>query len=146
MKNEIIFFGWGTGLLIAYWGIGIMHGVFGAFVPILLLWPLFRHSMLGTGDIKLFSVVGLFYGSRFILQVMMAAFFLAAIMSIIHIAIHGNLKIRLKYLANYMSDYFKTREVKEYYKILRDGQEPAIHFTLAILGAYIAAVCGLIPG
>lgn len=145
IKNGIIFLGWGTGLVLAHSSIGIANGMTGAILPIFILWPLFRHSMLGTGDIKLFSVVGMFYGSKFVLQVMIAAFFFGAVISVFHLARYGNLKIRLQYLANYISDYLKTKEVKEYYQLNRDGEAPAIHFTAAIFCAYVAALYRCIP-
>ncbi len=137
VKNQIIFFGWGIGILGIWWNKGLVNPLWGAGLPILIMWPLFRFRMLGAGDIKLFSVIGSIYGSHFVLRTIIAAFFFGAVISIIQIAYYGNLVIRLHYLVTFMKKYVKKRQVEPYYCMERDGKEAAIHFTLAIFCGFL---------
>lgn len=119
---------------------GIVTFLFGASVPVLFLWWLFRFKMLGAGDIKLFSVIGGLYGIPFVIHVMIAAFFLGAVMSVFQLLRQKSLGHRLHYLAEYVSDYVKTREIKPYYVKERDGTMPIVHFAAAILGGFLLCI------
>ncbi len=120
--------------------IGIVEFLFGISVPILFLWWLFRFKMLGAGDIKLLSVIGGIFGVPFVIRVMVAAFFLGAVMSVFQLLRHKSLGYRLHYLAEYVSYYFKTKEIKPYYVKERDGTKPVVHFAAAVLGGFVLSV------
>lgn len=119
---------------------GIFSFFLGMMVPILLFWLLFRFRMLGAGDIKLFSVVGGLYGASFVLRVIVAAFFLGAVMSVFQLLRYKNLKFRLQYLAEYVSVYVKTGEAGSYYQKERDGAEPVVHFAVAVFGGFLLCI------
>lgn len=63
-------------------GAGIVHFLVNISIPVILLFLLFQMRALGAGDIKLFSVVGGFLTMRQLLYVMLAAFFVAAVIGL----------------------------------------------------------------
>lgn len=140
ISNEIILAGFLVGILAKIWQdgtMGLLLFLWGALVPVLLLWCLFYFRMLGAGDIKLFSVLGGLYGVSFTVKVMVTAFFLGAVMSVVHLLKVRCLGYRLHYLAEYVSNYLKTGERVPYYIRERDGETPVIHFAAAILGGFL---------
>lgn len=143
VSNHIIL----TGLLLGVFTnirqdgyVGMVSFFFGALIPVLLLWLLFRFRMLGAGDIKLFSVIGGLYGASFVLKVIAAALFVGAGMSVFQLLRYKNLKFRLQYLAEYVSRYLKTGERVPYYQKERDGTTPVVHFAVAVLGGFILCI------
>lgn len=108
-----------------YWFFGISG-------PIIILFLLFVFKVLGAGDIKLFSVIGGFFGIHFVLKVIVAAFVIGAILAIFHFIRHKDLMSRLQYLAKYFSKLLKEKQIKSYYSAEKDGRNCVIHFTPAI--------------
>lgn len=129
---------------------GILTGLIGSFLPILLLFILFLFKVLGAGDIKLFSIVGSFYGATFVFQTIIIAFLIGGLMSIIHLIKSKKLICRLQFLAeyiqaygskvNYLGEKGKKQFVIPYYDIKKDGYGGTIHFSIAILSAFIIQV------
>lgn len=143
ISNDIILAGFVVGMLtrIRQDGYtGFLFFLWGAVVPVLLLWCLFYFRMLGAGDIKLFSMIGGLYGVSFTVKVMVTAFFLGAVMSVFHLLKARCLGYRLHYLAEYVSNYLKTGERVPYYIRERDGETPVIHFAAAILGGFLLCI------
>lgn len=123
---------------------GIVVWLFGAMIPILLLWILFRYKMLGAGDIKLFSVIGGMYGTPIIINTMILAFLAGGVLSFIRLLQTGGFKNRLQYLAGFISKQCNNQERIEYYQSERDGRAPVIHFTIAILIGFLGCRFGLV--
>lgn len=129
---------------------GIIFSLSGSFLPILLLFILFLFKVLGAGDIKLFSVVGSFYGASFVFQTIIIAFLLGGVMSVIHLAKSKQVIYRLRFLAEYIQTYGsnvnclnekgKKQWVIPYYDIKKEGYGGTIHFSIAILGAFIIQI------
>jgi len=129
---------------------GIIISLSGIFLPILLLFILFLFKVLGAGDIKLFSVVGSFYGASFVFQTIIIAFLLGGVMSVIHLIKSKQVIYRLRFLAEYIQTYSrnanclkekgKKQVVIPYYDIKKDGYGGTIHFSIAILGAFITQI------
>ena len=82
--------------------------------PVLALYPLFLLRALGAGDIKLFSVLSVFYPHTMILQIMLDSLVIGAGMSVV-----GLLTCRLN----------NERQVKY------------IHYTVCIFFAYVFVLC-----
>ena len=116
---------------------GILIWFFGAALPIVLFWMLFRYKMLGAGDIKLFSVIGGMYGLPVIINTMILAFLAGGVLSVIRLLQTGGFKNRLQYLAGFISSQCKETKMIRYYQCERDGRMPVIHFTIAILIGFI---------
>lgn len=123
---------------------GVPMFFFYIFLPILLLFPLFLIKGLGAGDIKLFSVIGSFYGAGFCLKSIAAAFFAAGILSVIHLIKYKQVFYRFRYLISYLKSVFfifqggsKLNKLPNYYDVERDGYQGVIHFSVAILVSVI---------
>jgi prepilin peptidase CpaA len=143
IPNRLILFGWlfGIGYRLFFDGYrGLPPFFYGALLPIVLLWILFHFHMLGAGDIKLFSVIGGLYGAPFTLRVIITAFLLGAVMSVVHLLRYRNLMYRLHYLAEYVSMYVRTGERTPYYVKKRDGKEAVIHFAVSIFGGFLLCI------
>ena len=121
---------------------GVILWFCGFMTPIILLFPLFLFKVLGAGDIKLFSVVGGFYGISFVFKSILIAFIIAAIMSVIHLIKYKQVFYRLHHLVNYLQIMYQRNDkshqgqcklkVLPYYDVKRDGYSGVIHFSIAI--------------
>lgn len=143
ISNRIIYTGWIGGLLfqvgrhgfhgILSWGIGSM-------VPIILLFILFLFKVAGAGDIKLFSIIGGMFGSKFVLSVMVAAFCLGAVLSVIQMLYFGIFLSRFQYFIQYLRKALSEKRILRYYHPERDGRDCVIHFSAAVLAAFVYCV------
>jgi Flp pilus assembly protein protease CpaA len=105
--------------------------------------------MLGAGDIKLFSVISGVSGVYSIIDVMTVSLFFGALLSVIFLIRHRNLRSRLQYLAAYFSKIIIKKEilpyaqqignVEAYHKMNREEhiKRGHIHYSAAILYAVI---------
>lgn len=110
---------------IIQWGIGII-------VPFGILFLCYFIHVIGAGDIKLFSVIGSFLGVNQLVRIMILAFIIGAVMSLIQLIRFRNLNYRLQYLANYIQFFKQNKTVIPYYNSSLDGYEVVIPFTAAI--------------
>lgn len=115
----------------------LMQWSLGVIVPIIVLFLLYIGRGLGAGDIKVFSVIGGMFGVHFVIQVIIYAFFLAAVLSVVKLIHQNNIKNRLQCLAKYIQEVIQEKKIVPYYIKERDGTNCVIHFTIAIFGAFI---------
>ncbi|SHO53869.1 A24 family peptidase [Anaerocolumna xylanovorans] len=127
------------------WG-SILSWFSGIFFPFALLFPLFFIRAVGAGDIKLFSVIGGFYGAAFGIQTIILSFLAAAIFSVILIIRKKQFQKRILTLKLYMHKLYVAKAMKEkkphwyhYYDSNTDKREGAIHFSASILIGFVAA-------
>lgn len=125
----------------------LFRGSLAAIVPIIMLIPLFALGVLGAGDIKLFSVIGLIKGLTFLLHTMLISLFVAGILSIIFLIKTKGFQTRLSYLSSYIkviSNQTKQSgklKLLPYYDIQKNGHAATIHYSIAILvGAIIQLI------
>ena len=144
IPNALIVFGWMSSIC---WNVGqhglqsgAWHWLSGAVIPIITLWLFFLTHTIGSGDIKLFSVIGSFYGVCFFLWTFAAAILIAGIMSLFQLVREDILAVRLQYLANYLSNFTKERKLRVYYHRESDSEKPIIHLSGAIAGGYVIAL------
>lgn len=105
ISNHLILTGIITGILFdlyEYGQAGISLWLPGILLPVILLFPLFLIKALGAGDIKLFSVIGSFYGAAYVLKSIAAAFILGAVMSLIYLLKYKMVFSRFRHLFNYI--------------------------------------------
>ncbi len=105
ISNHLIIFGLILGFLFNFFEYGwtsISLWFSGVLLPILILFPLFLIKALGAGDIKLFSVIGCFYGTAYVFKSAVAAFLIAAVMSLIYLLKHRRDFYRLHHLVTYI--------------------------------------------
>lgn len=144
ISNVLIVSGW---LFSLCWNVsqhgvqaGVWHWLSGAVIPIITLWIFFLTHTIGSGDIKLFSVIGSFYGNRFFLWTFTASILIAGIMSLFQLVREDILAVRLQYLANYLSNFTKERKLRVYYHQGSDSEKSIIHLSGAIAGGYMIAL------
>lgn len=106
-------------------------------MPILMLFVLYLIKTLGAGDIKVFSIIGGFFGIHFIFKVIILSFILGAVLAIIHIIRYKNLINRLQHLAYYISQTVRNKKISTYYSVEKDGTNGVIHFSVAIAAATV---------
>lgn len=153
INNRLILVGISIGLAFNLYEVGwfgIIQSISGMMIPIVLLFFLFLFKVLGAGDIKLFSVIGGFFGITFVLQSIVLSFLLAGILSVIHLIKYRQVFDRLQYLVEYIQNIFRNQSVvhKEvgkiqiipYYDLKRDGYKGVIHFSIAIVLAVLIQV------
>lgn len=112
----------------------------GILLPVIFLFPLFIIRALGAGDIKLYSVIGGFYGIAFCIQSILFSFLAAAIFSVFHIILKKQIHIKIKLLVNYMQRIYWSSRFKEkekdwyrYYNSEEDKKKVGVHFSVYIL-------------
>ena len=116
ISNRLIIMGLIVGFcfrVITEGSIGIIIFVVNVFIPVIFLFLLFQMRALGAGDIKLFSMLGAFISTKQLIRLMVAAFFVGALL--------GICKILYQFI-------FLKYEI---------GKLTKIHFSPAILIAYI---------
>jgi prepilin peptidase CpaA len=148
IKNRLILFGIIIGVLLRIYDLewtSILDGFIGMVVPVIILLPFFLFKVLGAGDIKLFSVIGLFYGTTFVLNSMLYSLFIAGFISIIFLFKSKQFQARYEYFILYMKTSYGKVTNKEgniktfspYYDVSRDGYRGVIHYSMAIIVAVI---------
>lgn len=116
----------------------------GAFLPFLLLFPLFLLRMLGAGDVKLLMVVGALVGWPGSLMTLALAFLYGAALALAKMLWNGCLGERIGYFVRYARDCFVGGGRRAYL----DGELPTcakLHFSVPVaLGTltYVALLCG----
>ena len=108
----------------------LLFFICGAGVPLVLLGWLFYFRMLGSGDIKLFCVLGAVMGPYHILWCIWYAFLAGALLSLAVLVLCGNFRQRLRYLAGYLTENLGTCRPKPYYR--KGNTMENIHFTVPI--------------
>lgn len=127
---------------------GLMVFLAGIGIPFFFLYLLFFFRMLGSGDIKLFSVLGGFIGPLAIAKCILWSFLFGAVISVFVILAYGNLKERLTYFVRYIHACAAAKD-----KILAEGAIPYyirgrrkenIHFTVPIFMSMVMYAGGLL--
>lgn len=125
--------------------LSILFWVPGILLPFLLLFPLFVIRVVGAGDIKLFCVIGSFYGAEFAIRTILSSFLAAAVFSIIYIIRKKQIQKRFLVLKNYILKLYLAKNMREkephwyhYYDRNTDKGEGIIHFSVSILTGFVA--------
>ena len=118
----------------------ILGWIPGVLLPVIILFPLFMIRALGAGDIKLYSVIGGFYGITFCFQSILFSFLAAAIFSLFHIILNKQIHNKFKLLINYMQRIYWSSRLKEkeedwyrYFNREADKSKVGVHFSVYIL-------------
>ncbi|BCJ97004.1 A24 family peptidase [Anaerocolumna chitinilytica] len=128
---------------------GILFWFLGILFPFLILFPLFLIRAVGAGDIKLFCVIGGFYGIAFGFQIILLSFLTAAFFSIILIIRKGQFQKRLFVLKNYIRKLYLAKEMPEkepnwyhYYdrELEKNVDNGVLHFSVSILVGFVISV------
>lgn len=147
ISNSIILIGYLVSLLffLQEYKWTSMHKWAGSIIiPILILFPLYFIKALGAGDIKLFSVIGSFFGTSFVIHFMALSFVIGGILSAVQLIRYKNLKIRLLFFLSYIRKLYSMTANHngadfdfKYYDKNKDSTHGVIHFSAAIFLAFI---------
>ena len=111
IKNSWILFsmliGFGYDLWRGGWN-GTAFFISGTGIPLVVLGWLFYFRMLGSGDIKLFCVLGGIMGPVHILWCIWYAFLTGGLLSLAILILCGGFSQRIQYLVKYMKTYIRT--------------------------------------
>ena len=99
----------------------------------------FLMRVLGAGDIKLFSMIGGFWGLQLLCTTIAASFLVAAVMSLGKMLFHRNLILRLQVFRGYMLEVLASGRLLRYPQESQ-GERHIIHFSIAILIGYAIAM------
>lgn len=122
---------------------GIIAWFQGVSVPLLLLFVLFIWRVIGAGDIKLLSMIGSAVGGRKVIQIIILAFIIGAILSIFQMIKKKNLIRRWRHLVNYIHFCKKEKRIRAYNAYQEITEDACIPFSIAIvIGSFV--VCHMI--
>ncbi|BBF44554.1 hypothetical protein lbkm_3267 [Lachnospiraceae bacterium KM106-2] len=111
---------------------GIFNSFLGMIIPILILYPLFLMKVLGAGDIKVFSVIGISLGWFIAFESILVSFLVGAVIALFLLFYHKVFFTRINYVFSYLSQIIYTHKLIPYHVSERDGHKYTMHFTLAI--------------
>jgi prepilin peptidase CpaA len=115
---------------------------FGVLVLICIVFlPIYYIRAIGAGDIKLFVMICCFLGIRQGIQVIVVAFLIGGIFSIIKLFHHHIFYLQLQSLATYIIQTYYLKKVVPYGSI-SNQQKNVIHFSLPILLSTILIIGG----
>lgn len=124
------------------------HTVLSVLLAFLLMYPLFKIGVLGAGDVKVFMMIGSFLNVSGLLMVLVWAFVIGAVFSLIKLLIERNGKERICYFLSYLSEVIRTRQWKLYGEhVVQDYEQyrkNKIHFTIPILFSVVLRLGGVI--
>lgn len=128
----------GRGLLEG--GSGWIIGLVGTAVPLMVLFPLFLGKMLGTGDIKVFAVLGSIMGAKRVCYCIFLSFLVGALISLPILLFRCNVRERFAYFFIYLKKVLETRTFSSY---LIPGNRPEnIHFTIPVFISVVLFCAG----
>lgn len=138
VKNRWIIFGLVLGgiLYIAagHWAV-IVDRAAGFLLPASLI-VLYRYSMLGAADIKLFAVAGFYLGFRDSFLFIVMTFMLASGLAVYRIFTNHCLKKRFFYFLNFIKD-FSTNDEHVYMDFANKDRTACIHMTVPMTVAAV---------
>lgn len=110
----------------------------GTLLPFLILFPLFLCKMIGTGDIKVFMVLGCAMGMEKVFLCMVYSFLIGACISLPILIFRCDVRQRFTYFFSYLHTVFITKTVPPY---LAPGIHPEnIHFTIPIFCSVVLLI------
>ena len=138
ISNRLIFFGIGIGLffqLKEHGAVGILYFFIYISIPVIVFYLLFLMHALGAGDIKLFSVIGVFLNMSGLCRCVFLAFLFGAGISLFRMVKEKSLRQRMKSLMDYAKRTVHTGQVTSY----RSSRNAAdtICFSVPILMGYL---------
>ncbi|MDT8718578.1 prepilin peptidase [Clostridium sp. 19966] len=144
VKNKVLLIFALAGLVfnIVFYGIyGLENSLLASLIPFFLLFLLYAIRIMGAGDIKLFSVIGIIGGVNFILNNMLFSFAAAGIISAFIMVIRKNFIKRIKYFFYYLIRFALSRKVVPYSDFKDDKRGDKFQF---VYGIFIGTIIQII--
>lgn len=149
IPNGFLITGIAAGMAGSLWqGLSPVRSVVSLLLAFLLLYPLFRIGALGAGDVKVFMMIGSFLGVKELLAVLVLAFMIGAVCSLVKLLAEHNGKERMLYFLSYIMEVVRTRQWKIYGENMAQDYERyrrnKIHFTIPVLFSVALRIGGMI--
>lgn len=151
IPNGTIVIGIITGLVFRYdrqGAAGVMYSMLSMAIAFFLTYFLFKIGAFGAGDVKLFLVVGSFFGTRDSLLIMACSFGIGAVFAVVRLITQHNAAERMRYLFAYLSDVARSGQWKLYGEDLKGDYmrycSNKIHFTVPVLIGTVLRIGGLV--
>lgn len=100
----------------------------GMLLPLLMI-GLYKYSMLGAADIKLFSVSGIYLGLNDCLYTILLTFLIAALFALRKLTAKHQLRKRLLHLRQFLKNYPITKNY-QYMDFSKKDEDACIHLTV----------------
>lgn len=114
----------------------VLFHIPGILLPLILLFPLYKIGTLGAGDIKLFSLLGIYFSFMETVVCIFTAFIIGAMISFIALLWRRNLRERMVYFVDFLKDCISCGRFRYYYleseKEKSAKEKSKIHFSLPI--------------
>lgn len=121
---------------------GMKRLIAGMILPVVMFVPLFLFHMIGAGDIKLFSAIGGVMGAEKIFRCVIWALICGAGISLAILILNGDAFSRLRYLREYIREFWQTGKIKPYYKGNVEAPEN-FHFTIPVFMSVVLYAGGV---
>ena len=115
---------------------GLSKGICLSIIPIILLYFLYQMRVLGAGDIKLFSAVGVYLSYQQLVYWIVGSFISGAIIGVFLLIKKKILIQQLFYFSNYIKEQVLMFPNQRIYQNARIGQDNVMHFTIAMVVGY----------
>ena len=137
ISNRLILSGMFIGFLLSLFGRGADHFIqilLGIILPVIFLYIFYLMGVLGAGDIKLFSMLGIFLNLKQLFTSVLLAFIFGAIMSFIKLCLKRDLFTGIaRGIAYFYQIYLGGRYAYSY-----KTKDNIIHFSIAIFLGVVA--------
>ena len=133
ISNNLILFSYILGILNAIFNLGYCNVIMyfcSSIVPLILLFPLFYFHMIGAGDIKLYSILGCFFGLRILTLILIFSIIIGGVISLC-ILFYKKGFYRFIYLKEYIFLYLNTN-IRCNYIEMTNAKEYSFPFAVAI--------------
>lgn len=149
IPNGLIVLGIALGVSGSLWHrLDLLQPAVSMLLAFAIMYPLFKIGALGAGDVKVFIMIGSFVDRKEFIVILVIAFVIGAVFSIVKLLIEHNGRERLYYFLSYVSDVVRARKWKIYgeymvqdYQLYRRNK---IHFTVPILFGVVLRMGGII--
>lgn len=121
-------------------GAGLLSSVIGAGGMFLLLWFLYSFRLMGAGDVKLFMMLGIYFGWPGVLYVFAASIAAGSIYALIRFFVRKDAKVRFLKLASYLDEVRSGGRPESY--IAKAERDARVSF--AVFAACGSAVCAIL--
>lgn len=120
----------------------IISGFIGLIVPLVLL-PLFAANMLGAGDIKAFCVLGIIFGWRAAIEIVLLSFLCGGIIAVGYMVFRKGAADRFKRLFIYLKTIFLTKKLTPY-RANGAKDESTFRFSFGIAGGLMVYILSVL--
>lgn len=120
----------------------IISGFMGLIIP-LALFPLFITNMLGAGDIKAFCVLGIIFGWRAGIEIILLSFLCGGIIAVGYMVFRKGALDRFKHLFVYLKTIFLTKKLTPY-RANGAKDESTFRFSFGIAGGVIVYILSVL--